>query len=536
MTNRADRLDRFDFEDTYDGLGDALDEGNDAFNDTTFGGGPSASGADFDFSGQTSKMGQNMEQESVSRSRQAAPRSSPPRHVVKPARTGYERYAEPGYIPQLEANASLWGLQSNTAPTERPPAITTPSTGRKMLSLEEVEAAMRAQSRGAPSSQPRQASNQAQNTNMALPQQASMQKAPPGFGQIEPESAGRQFVQQPPTAPHHMQYMQQRRIPPFQEMPRGTQHNAPVDQIRNLLQQPQVMQNSNPFPAGFPAQGPAMVVEQPRTPLAALPQNRAPQNPLGNPEQLLNLSDEKRAEYMAEDAKRAKRNHKIHLLSKDNGLMTPQDKNFITRIQLQQLVTATGGVNEDSAESMFAEDFYYQVLNQIRGARNSNLPINNFAQTYLAQAGGRGNRRVPRGGENHLRRMEQQVQRAVEAAKSRPKNKQLVIEGSLGKISFNNSKTPRPILTIKPQENNSGSARPRTIETKAGRKATLQDIESIYTTLMRMEEHARRMPRPPNEESSGDEIQAHINWRQRLHELNQTLWVQLKVLEPIAPE
>ena len=51
----------------------------------------------------------------------------------------------------------------------------------------------------------------------------------------------------------------------------------------------------------------------------------------------MDLSEEQRKAYLEEDAKRAKRNHKIFLLSKGNGLMTPQDKNFITRIQLQQL-------------------------------------------------------------------------------------------------------------------------------------------------------------------------------------------------------
>ena len=55
---------------------------------------------------------------------------------------------------------------------------------------------------------------------------------------------------------------------------------------------------------------------------------------------LAELSEEQRNAYLEEDAKRAKRNHKIFLLSKGNGLMTPQDKNFITRIQLQQLVAA----------------------------------------------------------------------------------------------------------------------------------------------------------------------------------------------------
>ena len=45
-----------------------------------------------------------------------------------------------------------------------------------------------------------------------------------------------------------------------------------------------------------------------------------------------------------------------------------------------------------------------------------------------------------------MQRMEQQIQRAVEAAKARPKARQLVVEGSLGKIAFSNSKTPRPLL------------------------------------------------------------------------------------------
>jgi len=531
---------RLDFEDTYDGLADQLDEGNDAFNNDTFGGG--STGADFDFSGQTAKMVQNTEQEhNMHRPRQPAPRGSPPRAAAKPARSGYERYAEPGYIPQLEANASLWGLQSKPMLSERPAAVSRPSTGRKMMSLEEVEAAMRAQSRGAGTPQSGQSVNQAvPDINTVLGQQTPIPHPPPGFSSPQ-FNDGRQVQRPPPSGPLHMQHLQQQQQPPPPHMgpPRGIQQMPQqamaFERMPHVPQQQQSLQN----PARTPT-GPAVELpDQARIPLAALPQTRVAQNPLGNPEQLLNLSDEKRAEYLAEDAKRAKRNHKIYLLSKDNGLMTPQDKNFITRIQLQQLVTATGGTNEDSADSMFAEDFYYQVLNQIRGARNPNLPMNNFAQTYLTQAGGRGNRRVPRGGENHLRRMEQQVQRAVEAAKSRPKNKQLVIEGSLGKISFSNSKTPRPILTIKPQESNDGRpqiTRPRAVETKAGRKAALRDIETIYTTLMKMEEHARQMPRPPTEESSGNEIEAHINWRQRLHELNQVLWAQLKVLEPIEPK
>lgn len=82
----------------------------------------------------------------------------------------------------------------------------------------------------------------------------------------------------------------------------------------------------------------------------------------------MQLTEEQRVAYLLEDAKRAKRNHKIFLLSRFNGLMTPQDKNFITRIQLQQLVAAAGNVGDSDPEAVLTEDFYYQVYSQIRGA------------------------------------------------------------------------------------------------------------------------------------------------------------------------
>uniref|UniRef100_A0A8H7K719 mRNA decay factor PAT1 domain-containing protein n=1 Tax=Bionectria ochroleuca TaxID=29856 RepID=A0A8H7K719_BIOOC len=60
--------DVLEFEDTYDGLGDQLDETDDAFNDDTFGGGdvgPAVSkvGKDFDFFGQTAKVAGAIEEE-----------------------------------------------------------------------------------------------------------------------------------------------------------------------------------------------------------------------------------------------------------------------------------------------------------------------------------------------------------------------------------------------------------------------------------------------------------------------------------------
>lgn len=265
-----------------------------------------------------------------------------------------------------------------------------------------------------------------------------------------------------------------------------------------------------------------------------------------HPQQLFDMTPEERAAHLEAEARRAKRNYKIHLLSRDNGLMTPQDKNFITRIQLQQLVTATGGVDDQGPEAALAEDFYYQVYSQIRGAprQNPNQPASQFAQTYLFQTGGRyGNnrRRGLRGGDNHIQRMEQQVQRAVEAAKAKPKNKQLVIEGSLGKISFSNAKTPKPLLNIKRAE--SGTGRPESAgrrpshtqrdPTTADRKVVLRDIENVYSTLMQMEDHERHMPPPLAEESDPAVVEAHVLWRQTIQTLNEKLWRELKVMEPI---
>ena len=267
-----------------------------------------------------------------------------------------------------------------------------------------------------------------------------------------------------------------------------------------------------------------------------------------HPEQLMYLSEQERHAVLIEDAKRAKRNYKIFLLSKDNGLMTPQDKNFVTRIQLQQLMAATGNVHEQDPAVALAEDFYYQVYSQIRGAprQHPHQPLNQFAQTYLFQTRQNGVRgRQFRGGDSHMQRMQQQVQRAVEAAKLKPKNKQLVLEGSLGKISFSNAKTPKPLLNIKYSEDPS---RPRSGGRQAsGRKPTQADlsasdrktilcnIENVYTALMKVEDLGRQEPPLPSEGADDAADQEHREWQRHFRQLSKILWSELKVMEPINP-
>lgn len=478
--------------------------------------------------------------------------------------------------------------QQSPAPYSSSPAQPSGSS-RKVMSVDEIEAMMRGQSigneaRGTPPVQPppgmgypqqfpqqqhQQPFYQGQPPFPGMPPMQGMPSGmPPGF---PGQHGGPQILQRPQQQQYQQpppQQFQQRQGPPQQqqqfhaELP-GQSAQTPTQQPTILQRQKaeqtaQQQRGASPatHPQGPPPTQPRQILQNPNRmsgqgPPVAQPgppaqrqmvgsapgqHNRGPSFPIiTHPEQLLNLSEADRAAFLEEDAKRAKRNHKIAQLAKDNGLMTPQDKNFITRIQLQQLMTATGNLDERGPEAAIAEDFYYQVFSQIRGAprQNPQQPANQFAQTYLFQTNNRfGNRRHGRGGDNHMQRMEQQIQRAVEAAKARPKAKQLVVEGSLGKIAFSNSKTPRPLLNIKRPET-SDKPKPRT--SIADRKDALRNIENIYLTLMQMEDHERTMPPPVTEGSDPEAIQAHMEWRSKIEALHAKLWQVTKIMEPINP-
>ena len=423
--------------------------------------------------------------------------------------------------------------------------------GKKLLTLEEVEAALLAQSK--------------KPAVKAVPQQSQLAVTQPP--QQQPVAVTAQQHVQPP-----MQQMQQQQPmmshplpqgPRFQQTARvdipayGTQPPLPPQALHRqpmIPAQPaagrmppprQILQNPNRQPQLPGMRGPPFQ----QTPPLIIPGGMPPHTSLvTHPQQLLHLSEEERAAFLIEDAKRAKRNHKIHLLSKDNGLMTPQDKNFITRIQLQQLVTATGNPNDSGTDAALQEGFYYQVHNQIRGGprQNPHQPLNSFAQTYLyridGNVGGGSGRRQHRSGDNHMQRMEQQVQRAVEASKARPKNNQLVLEGSLGKISFSNAKTPKPLLNFKRAESANDPSRthhtrgPQSTFGPGDKKTVLFNVEKVYDTLMQIEDHERYMPPPLREESDETAIQHHMEWREKMQKLNQKLWAQLKIMDPIVPE
>ena len=576
---------RIDFEDTYDGLGDQLQEEDDDFNDDTFGGGTTtakAPGKDFDFFGNTSKVSDAINEEAA-RFNRRPPASKPlavssaPKPGPKPFKTGYETYRDPANMTGLQVDPNLWG----TAPTQPPassqsaqPATSLATSSRKMMSLEEIEAQMFAPNKTAPYiPPPQQALAPAKDERPQAMQQQTIPFADPAIMHSMPQRQSHPPAYQTQQVPQKVQpqaptpqparhisrpsYGQPAEMPaqlspalhavptqqsgPPQILQRRHESQQSISDPHPIPQPRQILQNPNRQPDQM---GP-MHTERVQQHQLAPPQARMvmPQYSTGSvalpiithPSQLQDLSEKQREAFMIEDAKRAKRNHKIFLMSKNNGLMTPQDKNFITRIQLQQLMTATGNANEQDPDASLSEDFYYQVFNQIenRPRQNPHQPLSNFAQTYLFQTGSRQGalgRRNNRGGDSHVHRMQQQVQRAVEAAKAKPKGKQLVIEGSLGKISFSNAKTPKPLLNIKKQDNKL----PHATLSSTDRKAILKNIEAVYNTLMKMEDHARHQPPPP---PNGDEpSEALSEWRQAFQDLNQKLWFELKVLEPIMPE
>ncbi|KAI0409698.1 topoisomerase II-associated protein PAT1 [Xylaria palmicola] len=549
-----------DFEDTYDGLGNQLDETDDAFNDDTFGdagtGAAGPVGKDFDFFGATAKITNAMEEEHQRFSlqqqtartvRPSVPQNynsnygyqpMPPAH--NPVRTGYEKYKEEP--TELQIDASIWGVAPKKTGT--PAAVSqTPSTGRKMMSLEEVEAAMRA---GAKQTPPASLASQPQP--QLQPHNREFQAA------AEPIPFSRQEQLDPIRQPIDGRHQRGFQTGDYQQPgAQAVTHGHPI----TILQRPpkhtpsisgSAMPSSATQHQQIPLAAPTQILQNPNRLSAetvragnAVHQVHKSQTSVSRgfsqQPQLSEFSEREKAAFLEAEARRAKRNHKIQQMSGNNGLMTPQDKSFITRIQLQQLVSATGDLSEQGNEAALEEDFYYQVLSSLRAGQrpNPNQPLNNFAQTYLFQTGTRRSGVRHHGPQNHVQRMEQQVQRAVEAAKNKPKNKQLVIEGSLGKISFSNAKTPKPLLNIKRTESGPEANRPassqRTAPTSKGhdKKDTLRDIENVYLTLMKMEDLSRNMP-PPNG-PTGPNV---ADKQGEFNKSNEQLWNHLRVHEPIS--
>ncbi|KAI9505792.1 topoisomerase II-associated protein PAT1 [Coemansia spiralis] len=140
--------------------------------------------------------------------------------------------------------------------------------------------------------------------------------------------------------------------------------------------------------------------------------------------------------------------------------------------------------------------------------------------------------------QSSMARMQQQVQRIVNEARRRPKTAHVLPEGVLGKISVNSARNPKQVIQVQRSHAGSisqaaasdsklqspsphdlggifsglGDARNPAIE----RRKTLQSIESVYNSVLRLEQMIREQVRlPPN--SDHPSVQ---NWISSYNELD----------------
>lgn len=448
-------------------------EDNDDLNDETFG--DFSVAKDFDFAGQTARVADTLDEEQYVFARSNKP-SLVQSSFAQPS---------PGNMPvrTLQPIPSLWG-NSNQA--------TVPDNKPKMLSLEELEAQM-----------------------MAKTQQQQQQQQPVMFNQFgyQQQFPNAQFpmnqypgFQDPAilnSSAMHQQFPQQQFMPqmPMQQIP-GQQ--LPVSNQYQQGMQSQLQQ--------LPQQPPLPQVQDAPYKLGGERVNPVPS--------LTEVIQEDLSQNSAEHDRLLRKSRKIAQIVKYNNLMSSWDKNFITKIQLQQLVT----------EDPYNEDFYYQVHSAIQARNNPQQPLNSFARTYLFQRGQRNGRF--RKNDNPLQRMQQQVQQAIANAKEHPKKEQITLEGALGKISLGNGKRPRQALTLKKIETE--NKEPRIQVSAYDLRSLLKLIESIYATLLEIESLERSRPAPPAEGESQDEEKL-AEWQGRLNVQVDKLWDELQVVTATDP-
>ncbi|KZP01693.1 hypothetical protein CALVIDRAFT_15815 [Calocera viscosa TUFC12733] len=367
--------------------------------------------------------------------------------------------------------------------------------GNQMFSLDEIERQMQAAQLGG-----------------QMPPQQPMQQGPShGMPDMAPE-------------PH--------RPPP---------HNAPFDDIHRqprVHQPPQ--QESNLFKGDvgdlldFPPLG--------AQPLAGRPLIREEMPDTRTPEEIIELSVEKRASLMRDaqekikateklEAKRRRKAEKLAHMARRNELMSQGDKDFITRIQVSQLVT----------EDPYADDFYAQVFGAIVRARigegAAGEAVIKFGDVGVGMGIGRGAGRR----EKAMERMRQQVEKLVQHAKNREKEKSADQEKhirALGKLSSRTSKVaPRPLLQVK----DFMASPPVTPTSERGRSGSIGDhkaapmsyreillrIEKLYNLVLQLEQKRREEPQDEDKE-----VERHI-WEGEYAALVKQAWDELHVMDPL---
>ncbi|QLG70813.1 hypothetical protein HG535_0A07550 [Zygotorulaspora mrakii] len=507
--NKDDNGKTLDFEETYKGLGDYAVEEYDYLNDETFGG-PAELGTDFDFGhGSAAALNKKTEVEAPSTY------TMPSRSYVAAASSGADPVTRTSLddTQDLKPMESLWTNQPRVS-TQQPQGHY--QTQGQVLSMEDLE-------------------RQQRQRQMAASQQGFMGMAGPGYGMPPPHPQGFMQHQFPNQYPSSFSPQGMQNIPPFQQMQpvimnqgnQATMYQPPLNNPTDKQQEQGNVSGTQPmeFPPGTQlGRSPQMQPVQPSpkptnpgSPMIATSTMTPPPQEVHNhqqnkqtfvetmtqqqhqhflhPQQLVsppqtprenfryNRGQGRREPLTAEEQKRLQiRQAKVEKILKHSGLMTPRDKDFITRYQLSQIVT----------DDPYNEDFYFQVYKIIQsggivGEANKDL----IARAYLEHSGHRLGGRYKRA-DVALQRMQSQVEKAVTVAKERPQKSKDHIdaarEGVLGKISSAmNSKAPRRQLQIPLQRLADESAIADDSSTAKLSRGSTPALEAVTETLGNVE-------------------------------------------------
>lgn len=543
-----------DFEETYQGFGEHDQEEDDYLNDETFGNATEL-GTDFDFGYGKGSLESDVAPKSYAdhgRSYASAAVAGPPS-----GQTGYGAAAVQGLDDGLDFKPmeSLWTNQPMSMPMpqqfQQPQLPQHPQHPQQVLSMEQLERQQRQQ-------QQQMAIPVQQQGFVGMPPQQDMKPmgygySPQGYMPQIHQMQGGGFPNQPQSFPPQavppqnmgthqyqpMPLMFNRQMEPHQH-PQQQVASPPSNQQQHLPVQQQLPQQSIPIGLSPQAQelgpqqqqqqsqqGSNFPVQMDSTRNSASPRSQAlspPHTPRDSNSRNGRRGSMRRQQepLTEEEHKRLQiRQAKVDKILRHSGVMTPRDKDFITRYQLSQIVT----------DDPYNEDFYFQVYKIIQrggvvGESNKGL----IARAYLEHSGHRLGGRYKRA-DVALQRMQSQVEKAVTVAKERPqKNKENfdgAKEGVLGKISSTmNSKAPRRQLQIPTQKSEDDESNAaaidevveslngvelssaskarrrssyafRTMDQSAvlcrsgGRKFVLSLIESVYSEVLELEAQLR---------------------------------------------
>lgn len=546
-----------------DGLGDLLEEAGDDFNEDTFGVGDV--GKDFDFEGgaSTEQPGRTMSrlgfgdmaaaprEPSARRKNDAAfastmddfwqmpevkPKQPPGRQPLPP----HEIFAPPTTLEEVEAQ-----LKATTGDQQPAPA---PVPHRKAMTMDEVEAEMRAK-RG---------------------QQATAPSDAPQVHPSFPPGAFPPLGTLPPPLPQ-----QAHPAPPsgFAPSMRDAPSSADLfSRTRAFLQAlPNPIQNrilALPIYMHFGAAD-SVARDYPAL-LVAASAEKLPQqveNPLqwprvdGGPEQqgaihfMINSALARIEEAHRLENKRQMRLAKIRAMAQRNNLMSRSDKDFITRIQVSQLIT----------NDPYTNDFYAHIYFQLHGNTSRVvLPTMERQEQELAQSEeaheqqetrrSRPRKQQPNRRVSAMVRMQQQMERIVQGRKERLEKASgsAALEGALGRVSLSSTKAPRQMLQIKPESETlasdddkvgMGHAQDAVQQALKGasvaqgatgqkrpaltRFEVLSILEALYDTTLALEQSRRDAPADDNAQPDA------AKWREQREGLGAKVWSELRVLEPL---